>query len=132
MYECPADGCDYTGPIDSVCGHFSGCKDDGHLGHYESARAHLVEDQPLPDPDPETGTDTDRDGGDGDGDTRDENPLLGRVDDSGGDDPDGDGDDPDDGTEELPCGHERIRTADLSETRRVTCDTCGGTWRVQP
>jgi len=96
MYDCPADGCDYSGPVDSVCGHYSGRKDGDHIGHYETARAHLVDGDPLPEPDA------------------------------------GDGEQGDDGTEELPCGHETIRVADISEPRRVSCDVCGGTWRVEP
>jgi hypothetical protein len=30
--ECPIDGCDYSGDIDSVEGHISGSRDDGHSG----------------------------------------------------------------------------------------------------
>jgi len=40
-YECPADGCEYTGLKDSVLGHYSGKQDDSHNGGYAYARQQL-------------------------------------------------------------------------------------------
>ena len=39
VVECPADGCDYTGPEQSVIGHYSGSRDDAHQGGYGYAQA---------------------------------------------------------------------------------------------
>lgn len=40
-YQCPADDCDYTGELGSVCGHFGGKQDSEHKGSYQTARAML-------------------------------------------------------------------------------------------
>lgn len=41
MCECPADGCDYSGPKRSVLGHYSGKQDDAHAGGYADAKQQL-------------------------------------------------------------------------------------------
>lgn len=41
MPECPADGCDYTGVVQSVAAHYSGKRDDAHSGGYHDAKALL-------------------------------------------------------------------------------------------
>ena len=41
IYDCPADGCDYSGEIGSVCGHFGGKQDPEHKGSYQTAKAML-------------------------------------------------------------------------------------------
>ena len=38
MVDCPADGCDYSGPKSSVLGHYSGKRDDAHTGGYLEAK----------------------------------------------------------------------------------------------
>ena len=43
MPECPADGCDYTGVVQSVAAHYSGKRDDAHSGGYHDAKAQLDE-----------------------------------------------------------------------------------------
>jgi len=41
IHECPADGCDYSGELGSVCGHFGGKQDPEHKGSYQTAKAML-------------------------------------------------------------------------------------------
>jgi hypothetical protein len=42
--ECPTDGCDYTGRVESVEAHISGSQSDGHRGEFGAdRRAELVE-----------------------------------------------------------------------------------------
>lgn len=104
MPVCPADGCDYSGPKDSVAAHYSGSKDDKHDGGYEWAKTKIEtqssdgsggsdpSDSLEDDPDVD-----DPDGGDG----------LGIPGDEGGDDGDG---------EDLP----------------ESCPDCGGDLQVLP
>lgn len=37
MPECPADGCEYNGEIESVAGHYGGKQDTEHAGSYQTA-----------------------------------------------------------------------------------------------
>jgi len=68
-YECPADGCNYTGMKRSVAAHYSGSQDDAHSGGYERAMI-LLED-----------TETDTDGAQTDSETTEtdggDDPLFG-------------------------------------------------------
>lgn len=41
IYDCPVDGCDYSGELGSVCGHFGGKQDPEHKGSYQTAEAML-------------------------------------------------------------------------------------------
>lgn len=41
MPTCPADDCDYSGVVKSVCAHYSGKQDDAHTGGYHDAKAKL-------------------------------------------------------------------------------------------
>jgi len=50
--ECPAEGCDYTGTAESVCGHYGGKRNDIHAGGYEIARRKIDYEQPDTDPRP--------------------------------------------------------------------------------
>jgi len=77
-FECPADGCSFSGPEDSVCGHFGGKRDGAHDGGPETCRELLTDDSGgQADGQPDSGGQTDgsaaadarpSDGG--------ENPLL--------------------------------------------------------
>lgn len=46
-YQCPVDGCDYTGLKRSVTSHYSGKRDDKHQGGYEKARGLLDDTEPI-------------------------------------------------------------------------------------
>lgn len=41
MPECPAEGCEYSGVVQSVAAHYSGKRDDVHSGGYHDAKALL-------------------------------------------------------------------------------------------
>lgn len=70
-FECPVEGCEYTGLKNAVASHYSGKKDDAHSGGYEHAKNLLKENGPTDstaetsdtdesgDPDPPDATKTD-------------------------------------------------------------------------
>lgn len=64
MPECPADGCEYSGVVQSVAAHYSGKRDDAHSGGYHDAKAQIdssagsqTETSIDPDPEPDGGSD---------------------------------------------------------------------------
>jgi hypothetical protein len=121
---CPAEGCDYDGPAESVAGHAQAKRDsahkgisyrnvmDEHAGNGGSSRSNSSASSP-------SSTSTSGD-----------NPTVGDGD-SGGGGNDG---------QELPCGHDTFAWADVPDSaiRRndgmkmthVTCGECGQSWTV--
>jgi hypothetical protein len=118
LVTCPVDGCDYRSVRQSVVAHYSGKQDDAHAGGYHMARQTVPGGEP--DPEPEAKPEAKPDSGD--------NPLFADVDPADQPDPDRDDDD----ELELPCGHESVPDDAIDSPRIVTCETCGGSWRVEP
>jgi len=107
-YDCPADGCDYSGHREKVLGHYSGKQDEAHSGGYHDAKQMLSDSADggidnTPDDSPAEGS---------------QNPIVDG----------GQPSSPEPSSEdevELPCGHESFSEEDAPEPPfEATCETC--------
>jgi len=123
IVTCPAEGCDYDGPVNSVCAHYSGSKTD-HPGGYEKAKS-LLEQDTAPTQTQQSQDSSQQTKPQSTGTT--ERPF-----DSPDADPTGTGSGGGESGDmmELPCGHEEVDVAAAPTPCMVRCETCGDSWRL--
>lgn len=121
LKQCPVEGCDFSGSISQVQGHFGKTKDAGHGGSFPGAEdagpepTQLNPNQHMTDTDTSTTTTTTT-----------TNPTMPTG------DPTDTGTDTAGKGETLPCGHESINPNDAPEPPfNVTCETCGESYGVK-